>query len=130
MQSLLVATAIHWLLYVDVYKRQFQDIFVNDKADMVFRIIHQAEDADRTRGDIEILLHMCGIGKGKTGTSHFLGKYCGAEFLVTGHHQKVKAGFLGIAEKQVLADADVQKPFHLMAAFDCLRRVVINPRCV
>ena len=34
----------------------FQDIFVNDKADMVFRIIHQAEDADRTRGDIEILL--------------------------------------------------------------------------
>ena len=38
---------------------------VDDKLDGVVRVVHEAEDADGTGGDVEIFLHIRRVGEGQ-----------------------------------------------------------------
>ena len=49
------------------------------------------------------------------------------KLLVSGHHQQVKAGFLGIAEKEVFTDINTEKGVYPVAVFDGSGHFVIRP---
>jgi hypothetical protein len=48
------------------------------------------------------------------------------EFFVSGHHEKIESGLLAIAEKEVLADQNVEHSVDLVAGFHIVRSRVIG----
>ena len=75
---------------------------------MVFRVIHESHDADRSGSQAEIFLHMVIIRKGKSRGTDLFGENLRLEFLMSRHQEKVELRLLGVAEKEVLADMDSQ----------------------
>ena len=102
-------------------------ILVDEQPHTVILVIHQPQHADRTRRDIQKFLHEFRACKGKAGASNLFGKLRRLKLLVARHHEHIKIGFLGIAEKQVLADLNVQPDIHVMAGVNGGGGIVIQP---
>ena len=94
---------------------------------MVFFVVHKTENAYGARCYVKEPFHIFWLSKGKAGTADLAGDLSGFEFFPSRHHQKIKFGSLGVAEKKILADFDLQKPVDLLASFDCEDGFVVKP---
>ena len=65
----------------------------------LFPVVHQAKNADGAGGDIQIVQHRIGIGKGETADANQLGEDLRLEGLIPGQQQKVKFRLLPVAEE-------------------------------
>lgn len=101
-------------------------IFVNQKPHPVLSIVHQTEDTDRSRCDIQKLFHIFRSGEGKSGAADLSGKSGSFEFFVAGHHKQVKVGLLRIAEKQIFADFNIETLVYIVAGFNRRSGIVIQ----
>ena len=76
-----------------------QHIFINQKLHPLFVVIHKSQNTDRAGGDIQKLLHVRCVRKGKAGRADLLGKNAGFEGFAAGDHQQIKVRTLAIAQQ-------------------------------
>ena len=103
-----------------------ENVLVDEKLHMIFRVVHQPHDGDGSGGQIQIFFHEFRPGKGEAGGVDLLGQHSRLKFLLTGHHQQVKFCLLGVAEKQVLANLNAQELIDVVAAIDGAHGVVVQ----
>lgn len=101
---------------------------VDQKLYLVFPVIHQTQNADRTWGNVQIFFHIFFAGKGQAGAADLAGQNGGFEFLHSRHHEKIEFGFLGIAEKKIFTDLDTQKFVYIVAVLNGGSGRVIHPQ--
>ena len=78
-----------------------KNILIDQQAHMIFRIIHKSHDADRTRCNVQVLFHVCGICKGQTGRTYLLTQVLCFKRFFARHEQKVKICFLTTTKKKI-----------------------------
>ena len=78
----------------------FYYVPVNEKADLIFGIIHKPQNRNRTGSQIHQLFHKFRFSKGQAGASNLLGQGGCLKLFLTGKEKKIKGSFLGIAQKQ------------------------------
>lgn len=103
----------------------FYYVPVNEKADLIFGIIHKPQNRNRTGSQIHQLFHKFRFSKGQAGASNLLGQGGCLKLFLTGKEKKIKGSFLGIAQKQVFAHGGSQNFIHLSAGFNGGKGVVI-----
>lgn len=50
----------------------FQQIFINQKIDLLFDIVHQSENADAARSNVQKFFHVLGFREGKAGYTELM----------------------------------------------------------
>ena len=108
--------------------RIFHYILIDQKLYFPLCIIHKSHNADRSRCNVQILLHILRLCKGKSGRTYLCRQILCLEWLVTRHQKQIKVCFLSIAKEQVLADcSSISKcSIDLFTSFHCHCRLVIN----
>ena len=113
----------------------FQDILVYQEMYGMVTVVHQAHDTDSARFYIQETEHMFRFSKGEPCRTDLGGQLFCFEFFISGHHQQIEAGFLPVAEKQVLADhnaehrVDLIAGLHVVGAF-MIGTLITDPECV
>lgn len=92
-----------------------EHVLVNDEADPVGFVVHQAQHGHAARMEVQELLHGRLVGEGQAAAADLGRELLRFEGLVAGHHQQVKLRPLPIAEEEVFADVDAQDRVHLRA---------------
>ena len=82
---------------------------IHDQLHLVLIVKQQGEDGGGTGLHMEQFLHRFRRGEAQTGGANLVGEVLGEERLVAGHGQKIKAGFLAVAQDEILADIRAQR---------------------
>ena len=107
---------------------RLRDGLVDDELNMVLRIVHQPQHADRAGRDVEIALHICRIRERQPRHAKLLGKVFRLEVLLPFQHQQVKLRLLPVAEEEILADLLAEHGLDGLACLDRVRKVVVDAR--
>ena len=104
-----------------------QHILIDQQTNPVLFVVHQTQDTEAARGDVQKLLHEFRSGEGQPGGSNLLGQLAGFENLIAGDQQQVKVGTLAVAQQQIFAGVRAQGLVNIGAGLHGHGSFVIDP---
>ena len=105
---------------------RLRDGLVDDELNMVLRIVHQPQHADRAGRDVEIALHICRIRERQPRHAKLLGKVFRLEDLLPFQHEQVELRLLPVAEEEVFADLLAEHLLDGLAGLDGVGVVMVD----